>query len=97
MPLDVPALSRQLQENYMSTDSTDEEFPESATASNRVRLRPATSSKRNLRVTRGRCARNAREPCDWKQVGKELLQLLWISEDSEPFRYDQSARSLIRL
>lgn len=85
LPLDVPALCRQLQENYVSTDSTEEEAPNSPGPSNRLRIRPPTS-KRNLRLTRGRRARTLRQPFDWKQKCKELLQLLWMSEDSEPFR-----------
>lgn len=86
LPLDVPALCRQLQENYVSTDSTEEEVPESPGPSNRLRVRPIVS-KRNLRQTRGRRTRGTTgQPFDWKHNCNELLHLLWVSEDSEPFR-----------
>lgn len=90
LPLDVPALCRQLQENYVSTDSTEEEAEANMSPgpSSRPRLRPVVSKRnsRNLRLTRGRRARGPRQPFDWKISCKELLQLLWISDDSEPFR-----------
>ena len=91
LPLDVPALCRQLQENYVSTDSTEEEDADgnrSPGPSNRPRLRPVASKRnsRTLRLTRDRRARGPRQPFDWKISCKELLQLLWTSEDSEPFR-----------
>lgn len=88
LPLDVPALCRQLQENYASNDSNEEETPESpgpGPSHSRLRSRPTTSN-RAVGLTRGRRTRNSREPFDWKKECKELLQLLWVSEDSEPFR-----------
>lgn len=90
LPLDVPALCRQLQENYMSTDSTDEEVTDAPGPSNRLRVRPLPSKQNNSRTsrasTRWRHARDPQQPFNWKLDCKNLLHLLWISEDSEPFR-----------
>lgn len=56
---------------------------------------PSTSgqtSSRSLRPTRKRLGRpilksTQSSPFDWKRACKEMLEALWNSRDSEPFRY----------
>lgn len=74
----------------MSTDSTDEDVADAPGPSNRLRVRPLPSRPNNSRSvrasTRWRHARDPQQPFNWKLDCKNLLHLLWVSEDSEPFR-----------
>ncbi|CAH0389929.1 unnamed protein product [Bemisia tabaci] len=75
--VDVPSLYRQLQESYHSSDSEDEKVTLTST-----RLRPSTSASRHSVRRRN----GLRQPFEWRKECKILLEKLWASKDSEPFR-----------
>lgn len=72
-PVEVPALCRQLLQNYKNNE---EEGEKNELPNNRSRkLRPR--SLRNQRQS---------QLFNWKLECKKFLQMMWLSKDSTPFR-----------
>ncbi|XP_050443845.1 PH-interacting protein-like isoform X2 [Adelges cooleyi] len=75
--VEVPALCRQLQQNYKNSE--EENKKNGNTNYNRPRkLRP--------RSLRERSRRECNQLFDWKAECKKFLQIMWMSKDSTPFR-----------
>lgn len=73
-PVEVPALCRQLQQNYKNNEK--EEIIND-TSNRKRKLRP--------RSHRGRSQQSNRLH-NWKLECKKFLQMMWLSKDSKPFR-----------
>ncbi|XP_026813207.1 bromodomain and WD repeat-containing protein 1 [Rhopalosiphum maidis] len=74
-PVEVPALCRQLQQNYKNNE---EEKKNVLTDDRSRRLRP--------RSLRERSRRESNQPFNWKLECKNFLKLMWLSKNSTPFR-----------
>lgn len=74
--VDVPQLYRQLLDGYESSNSEDENGGPSTSRRERA------AANRSLRALR---RANHQQP-DWKRDCRQLLEVLWNCQDSEPFR-----------
>ncbi|XP_055603175.1 bromodomain and WD repeat-containing protein 3-like [Uranotaenia lowii] len=74
--VDVPAVYHQLVDTYISSDSDSESPRPGPSTSNNNRRRPAGSRRSRRLVPEG----------DWRVDCRELLEMIWQGDDSEPFR-----------
>ncbi|XP_066999443.2 bromodomain and WD repeat-containing protein 3 [Anabrus simplex] len=80
--IDVPAVYHQLLDAYQSSDSESEVDVEKPGPSNTVLRRSERSKKTSIQISR----RSQVQPSDWRRDCRELLETLWMCEDSTPFR-----------
>jgi len=73
-PVEVPALCRQLQQNYKTNEKKESKNDNS---NGMRRLRPRSLRKKSQR---------SNHLYNWKLECKKFLQILWLSKDSTPFR-----------
>lgn len=78
--VDVPAVYHQLVDTYMSSDSeseTNQPGPSTSRPNNRNNRKPPAGSRRSRRLV---------PEGDWRVDCRELLEMIWQCDDSEPFR-----------
>lgn len=75
--VDVPTTYRQLLESYISSESEDDPQPSTSTAA------PARDPKKQNGSRRSRRLKHLK---DWRIECRELLEVVWHCDDSEPFR-----------
>lgn len=75
--MDIPTVYRQLLDNYVSSDSDGEPIAGPSSVTIAPPLNTTLGSRRSKRL-----GSNG----DWKADCRELLELIWQIDDSEPFR-----------
>uniref|UniRef100_A0A8D8RXJ3 Bromodomain and WD repeat-containing protein 3 n=1 Tax=Cacopsylla melanoneura TaxID=428564 RepID=A0A8D8RXJ3_9HEMI len=77
-PVDVPVVYHELLQNYETSSSEDDEEQE---AKRRVRPTAVTRAQREAQKQK-----QLRKPFNWRTACREVLEILWVCPDSEPFR-----------
>ncbi|XP_052896754.1 bromodomain and WD repeat-containing protein 3 [Anopheles moucheti] len=84
--IDVPAVYHQLVDTYLSSDSETERHRPGPSTSSAAGAGPSGSGISSNRRTGSRRSRRLVPEGDWRVDCRELLEMIWQCDDSEPFR-----------